>query len=382
VVPDKHLLVFVRGNVFPPASRYAAFRNLRDHLRFPLPPVEDSDGAATIVKPLPRRALFTTDKKVATIEFAEIKLNPKSNPEKLLLAAYNGGGGTGGEGTFQTVFAYNCLPNSSNHFGVKNLNFVVTDIDNATADLESRPLRYHFTFSKKNRPVVPGAPATSVGAINGLWYYSEPGGGGSPAVPGFQWDNIKVGNNTITVVPAATKNGEKSTLGETTLALPRFITLYGTTMTDVSTRVEGYWYHFHEFGTITSLNGENPIQVDVEIIVEPIQVKRFGPLVAHVWRHELRHAEQFERLAKLGNDPNDRDGDKVYNLQEIANKTDVTKDKTWPAFPISTKSANLDQEVDCEIQAGAVIGTPANDWAMDTRKEGKNLARVGTQWQD
>lgn len=51
----------------------------------------------------------------------------------------------------------------------------------------------------------------------------------------------------------------------------------------------------------------------------------------------------------------------VYNLQEIANKTDVTQDKTWPTFPIRT---------------------PANDWAMDTRKEGKNLTRLGTQWQD
>ncbi|HYF01254.1 MAG TPA: hypothetical protein VEJ18_20185 [Planctomycetota bacterium] len=382
VVPDKHLLVFLRGNVFPPVSRYAAFRNLRDHLRFPLPAVEDSDGAQAIVKPLPRRALHTTDKKVATVEFAEIKLNPKTAADKLLVASYTGGGGTGGEGTYQTVFAYNGLPKTSNHFGIKTLKVVVTDIDGATAELESREIRYFFTFSKKNRPAVPGAPATSVGSINGLWYYSEPGAGGAPAVPGFQWDGIKIGANALTVQHAGVKAGEKGTLGECTLALPRVITLFGTALAETSTKAQGYWYHFHEFGTITSLDGETPVQKNVEILIEVPEVKRFGPLVAHVWRHELRHAEQFEKLARLANDTTDRDGDFVFNLQEIQNKTDVTKDRTWPTFPISTKSAKLDQEVDCEIQANGVMGTPANDWAMDTRKEGKTLTRLGTQWTD
>jgi hypothetical protein len=256
----------------------------------------------------------------------------------------------------------------------------MASIDGATDELPSRELNYFFTFRKKNRPAVSGQPATSAGCINGLWYYSASGSGGSSAVPGFKWDGITVGANAVTVLSGGTKSGERGTLGETTLTLPRTITFYGTAIADKSVEAAGYSYHFTDTKTITVVGADEvPKKVPVTLDVN-VPSKSFGPLVAHVWRHELRHAEQFERLARAGaGDANDRDGDQVYNLQEMANNTDSTLDKTWN-FPISTKTAKGDQEVDCELRALPEQGAPANDWAMDTRKEKKDNIRLGTQW--
>ena len=94
---------------------------------------------------------------------------------------------------------------------------------------------------------------------------------------------------------------------------------------------------------------------------------------------------QLEHLAKAdAGDTTDRDGDLVYNRREVANTTDIARTATWKKFPISTSSANSDQEVDSEIVAAAVRGVSESDWAMDTRTEGngkkQTKVRLGTQW--
>jgi hypothetical protein len=380
VVPDKNLLVYVRGNLFPPASRYASFRNLRDHLRIEIPAVDDSHDAASFVKPTPRRPLNLADKTVATIQFAEIFTDTKVPANKLRYASYNGGGGTGGEGIFVTVFAYAGLPRTSKHFGKKTLKFTAVDIDGATAPVLQREPNLLFTFRKKNRPFVNGNPPLSANCINALWYYSEDGAEGAAAVPGFKWLGITIGKNAITVLHAASKNGEKGTLGETSLNAPRTITFFGTTLADFSVSDLGFHYDFTGKGTITTVVNEIPVPADVSFKLK-VDGKRFGPLVAHVWRHELRHAEQFEHLARTGaGDTVDRDGDQVNNLQENANQTSSTTDKTWADFPISTKTAKGDQEVDCELRANGETGVTGNDWAMDTLEVHKVHHRLGTQW--
>ena len=80
----------------------------------------------------------------------------------------------------------------------------------------------------------------------------------------------------------------------------------------------------------------------------------------------------------------DQDGDLVYNLQEVANKTDIKDPATWDKYPVSTSVAKHDQEIDCELRAVNEVGVNTNDWAMDTRTDtkGKNKGtfRLGTQW--
>jgi hypothetical protein len=386
VVPDNHLLVYLKGSIFPPVPRDVAVKDLIDHLRVELPAVDDSQAPSPVfVRPLPRRPFKKTQKKWATIEFAETKATPAATADKLRLAEYNGGGGTGGGGDFLTVFAYNGLPRlQKNNLGKQTVKIEAISIDGATAALASFDAEYFFTFRSTNHP--DSAPVQSHGSVNGLWYYSLEGAGDAPtsAVPGWSWANFIVNGVAYPVGHAFAKDGEPGTLGETTPNPNRSIRLYGESIANASSKAAGYGYAFTASGRIMTLDGDKPVEKNRTFSLT-VSEKRFAHVVAHVWRHEKRHAEQLEHLAKANaGDTTDQDGDLVYNLQEVANVTDISKTATWKKFPISTSSANLDQEVDSEILAAPVKGVVENDWAMDTRTEGtgkkKTTIRLGNQW--
>jgi hypothetical protein len=373
VVPDKDLLVFARGVLSPAVSRYAARTFLSDHLRIDIPVVDDSHGAATRVKPLPKRALNNTDKKFATIDFNETLATTTDPSLKIRLAVYNGEG----DGAFLTVFAYNGLPHASTDFGKKTLKIIAVSIDGASADLASFDVNYFFTFRKTNHSVVAGDPAQTVGCVNGLWYYSQEGGGGAPAVPAYSWQNAQVGGVGYGILRAFSNPTDANMLGLTSTNPSKSIQLYGQSIAVMSASLGGFSYNWTETATI----GKQKVTQTLNC-----PVKRFSDLVAHVWRHELRHAEQIEKLAKAPGDTVDQDGDGVYNLQEGLNKTDPSKDTTYSKFPVSPASSKGDSELDCELRAVPVLGVAANDWAMETRVEGKGqkakTVRLGTQWKE
>jgi hypothetical protein len=182
VVPDNHLVVYLRGTIFPAVSRAVASKDLVDHLRVDIPAVDDSHGAAARVKPAPKRGVKKTDKKFATIDFAEKKPTPNTTADKIALAAYDGGA----SGAFLTLYAYNGLPGKSkDNFGKKTAKILGVSIDNEQAQLAAFDVRYFFTFRETNHPNM--GPANANDAVNGLWYYSTEGAGGedAQAVPGW-----------------------------------------------------------------------------------------------------------------------------------------------------------------------------------------------------
>jgi hypothetical protein len=197
--------------------------------------------------------------------------------------------------------------------------------------------------------------------------------------------NLTVGTATYGIVRGYVKDGSPGTQGETSGA-PKTITLFGQAIANLSAG-DGMLYNFDERVWGTALDGQNnPVRVRLNLKLA-VNGKKFCDLVAHVWRHERRHAEQIERLARLNDQDNtDQDGDLVYNRLEMANQTDIAQDRTWRNFPISPTTAKHDEEVDCEHRANGVNGVQAHDWAMDTRVTGRNrnrtTIRTGLQWQE
>ena len=198
-------------------------------------------------------------------------------------------------------------------------------IDGASVDLASFDSKYFFTFRKTNHSVDATDPAESAGCVNGLWYFSEDGAGGAPAVPGYAWQNVKVNASPYAIRRAFNNPTDALMLGFTQSS-PKEMYIYGISIADKSASAAGFFYNF---------NGTTTINRQKVNLVLNCPEKRFSSLVAHVWRHELRHAEQIEKIAKTPADTDDQDGDGVYNLQEAANKTDPSKDTTWKGFPVS-----------------------------------------------
>ncbi len=377
---EKCLVVYVRGSLLPAVTRYAAFFYLRNGTYFEVSALEDSHEDAPKFVALSWRRIFESDPKKGTIEFA---LRHKKAPTKdtsLKVADY-------AAGRFLFAFAYRGLPSVNSHFGVEKEMKMFRR--NGTQVGETRILRPFFNVAKNTHPVVDTLTGTArnraAAATNYLYYYSDDAKGTSAAaVSGLSFVSNPVNGKTVTVYAGGKNATTPGMMGLTEQAGGGYdITFFSTKLVELwQSGDDGLKYSYDRTLTLEFYNSDPS---GAKWVKEPRTLtldvhRKFVHLVAHVWRHELRHVEQFEGLAGLGTDARDEDKDRVPADQESANNTSHNDADSWPDFPISRSSQKGDNEIDCELRATGVSGTEAADWGAvfnGEKKPGK-----GTQWQE
>ncbi|MBI2899179.1 MAG: hypothetical protein HYY17_03280 [Planctomycetes bacterium] len=379
---DKCLLIYVRGSLAPAVSRYAAFAWLQDGTYFEVSELEDSHQAAPTFVNLSWRRPSSSDPQKGTVEFAIRVPKPAGKDQSVKVADYSPDLG----GRFVFAFAYLGLPSVNSRFGaVKEMKMFRRDATPVGTAKEFRPF---FNVAVRTHPVVDGlgddARKLATDATNYLYYYSEDAAGdAAPAVAGLRFLSTPVNGKTVAVFAGGVRAGQTGTMGLTETKTDGYkITLFSTRIANLwRSGNSGLQYTFNEERQLEFYNPE-PNNGDGKWVKQSRTLnlnvdKRFVHLVAHVWRHELRHVEQFEGLAGAGRD---EDKDRVGETQEDLNNTSPNDPESWPNFPISASSTRGDNEVDCELAAEGVMGDADRDWGVVF--DGDKKAGKGSQWQE
>lgn len=379
---DRCLVLYVRGSLVPAIGRYAAFDYLRNLTHFEITALEDSHAEQPKFVRLLWRRSHPTDRKKGAIEFALRLKKAHSKETSVKVADYSPEEG----GRFLFSFAYQGLPSVNSEFGQEKT--LTMHLSDGTVVGTPRKFVPFFNLEKSTHPIadsIEGDSRTRAdGLPNYLYYYSEDARGTkAAAVAGLRFASTPVNGRTVAVFAGGEHGTRPGTMGLTNeVSYGYKVTFYSTKLLKLwRSEDDGLRYSFDEERDLEFYN-PNPNNGDGKWTTERRRLtvsvhKRFVHLVAHVWRHELRHVEQYEGLAGSGRD---EDHDRVAETAESANNTSPNSKESWPRFPISQGSTEGDNEVDCELRAAAVTGATASDWGVvfdGDQKPGK-----GSQWED